>query len=133
MAIKNSIWSGYKKSTKTKSKNNQPEYELQKAVCRYLDIKYNKIFYNGSAGGMRTFMSVAKKMKATGYKSGFPDLFIYESRNGYNGLAIELKVKGNYASPKQKEVLLLLNNAGYFAKVCTGFDEATELIDEYLK
>jgi hypothetical protein len=133
MAIKNNIWSGYKKSTKTKSKNKQPEYELQKAVCRYLDIKYNKIFYNGSAGGMRTFMSVAKKMKATGYKSGFPDLFIYEPRNGYNGLAIELKVKGNYASPKQKEVLLLLNKAGYFAKVCTGFDEATELIDEYLK
>lgn len=133
MAIRKNIWSGYKKSTRTKSKNKQPEYELQKAVCKYLDIKYKGIFYNGSAGGMRTFLSVAKKMKATGYKSGFPDLFIYESRNGYNGLAIELKVKGNYASPKQKEVLQLLNDKGYLAKVCTDFDQAIESIDEYLK
>lgn len=106
---------------------------MQKAVCKYLDIKYKGIFYNGSAGGMRTFLSVAKKMKATGYKSGFPDLFIYESRNGYNGLAIELKVKGNYASPKQKEVLQLLNDKGYLAKVCTDIDQAIESIDEYLK
>tara|TARA_R110002073_G_scaffold199542_2_gene358652 strand:- start:7978 stop:8298 length:321 start_codon:yes stop_codon:yes gene_type:complete len=106
---------------------------LQKAICRYLDIKYNKVFYNGSAGGMRTYMSVAKKMKQTGYKSGFPDIFIYEPRGEYSGLAIELKVKGNYASPKQKEVLQLLNNAGYLAKVCTGFDNAIEVIDDYLK
>lgn len=133
MATRRNTWSGSKASIKRKSKNKQPEYELQKAICRYLDIKYNKVFYNGSAGGMRTYMSVAKKMKQTGYKSGFPDIFIYEPRGEYSGLAIELKVKGNYASPKQKEVLQLLNNAGYLAKVCTGFDNAIEVIDDYLK
>ena len=133
MAIRKNTWSGYKKSTKTKSKNKQPEYELQKAVCRYLDVKYKDVFYNGSAGGMRTFLSVAKRMKATGYKSGFPDLFLYEARKGYNGLAIELKVKGNYASPKQKEVLQLLNDKGYLAKVCTDIDQTIETIDAYLK
>ena len=133
MAIRRNTRSGYTKSTQTKSKNKQPEYELQKAICYYLDIKYNKVFYNGSAGGMRTYLSVAKRMKATGYKSGFPDIFIYESRNGYNGLAIELKVKGNYASANQKKVIQRLNDAGYKAEVCTGFDEATNLIDEYLK
>jgi hypothetical protein len=117
----------------TKSKNKQPEYELQKSICYYLDIKYNKVFYNGSAGGMRTYLSVAKRMKATGYKSGFPDIFIYEPRNNFHGLAIELKVKGNYASANQKKVIQRLNDAGYKAKVCTGFDEATNLIDEYLK
>lgn len=90
------------------------------------------MFYNGSAGGMRTFLSVAIKMKATGYKAGFPDLFIYEPRLCYNGLAIELKVKGNYASPKQKEVLHLLNNKGYRTEICTGLDHAIEVIDEYL-
>ena len=106
---------------------------MQKAVCRYLDIKHNKVFYNGSAGGMRTFLSVAKRMKQTGYKSGFPDLFIYQPKGKYNGLAIELKVKGNYASPKQKNVLQILNNAGYKAEVCTGLDEAIKIIDEYLE
>ncbi len=133
MAIRKNTWSGYKKSTRTKSKNKQPEYELQKAVCRYLDVKYKDVFYNGSAGGMRTFLSVDKRMKATGYKSGFTDLFIYEARQGYNGLAIELKVKGNYASPKQKEVLQLLNDKGYLAKVCTDIDQTIETIDAYLK
>lgn len=127
------MWNGYKYSTIKKSKNKQPEYELQKAVCLYLDLKYPKVFYNGSAGGMRTYMSVAKKMKATGYKSGFPDIFLYEPKGVYSGLAIELKVKGNYASPKQKEVLQLLNDRGYLAKVCTEFDQVKETIDSYLK
>ena len=71
-------------------------------------------------------------MKATGYQSGFPDIFIYEPRGVFNGLAIELKVKGNYASRKQKEVLGKLTNKGYRAEVCTGFDHAIEVIDEYL-
>ncbi len=132
MATKNSIWSGYKKSTQKKSKNKQPEYELQVAVCKYLGFKYPNIFFNGSAGGMRTYLSVARRMKATGYQAGFPDLFIYEPRNQYNGLAIELKVKGNYASPKQKMVLGKLKDAGYRTEICTGFDNAQKVIDEYL-
>ncbi len=94
MATRNNTWSGFKNYTPTKSKNKQPEYELQVAVCNFLAFKYPNIFFNGSAGGMRTYLSVAKRMKATGYKAGFPDLFIYEARNGYHGLAIELKVKG---------------------------------------
>lgn len=132
MATKNNTKIGYKKFTTRQSKNKQPEYHLQVAVCNYIAIKYSGVFFNGSAGGMRTFYSVAKKMKATGYKAGFPDIFIYEPRGIYHGLAIELKVKGNYASKKQKEVLQKLNNKGYRAEVCTGFDEATQLIDEYL-
>ena len=133
MATRRNTWIGSKASTKRKSKNKQPEYELQKAICRYLDIKYNKVFYNGSAGGMRTYLSVAKRMKATGYKSGFPDIFIYEPKGIYHGLAIELKVKGNYASQNQKKVLSILNKAGYRAEICTGFDNAVEVIDEYLE
>ena len=105
---------------------------MQVAICNYIAIKYSGIFFNGSAGGMRTFYSVAKKMKATGYKAGFPDIFIYEPRGVYHGLAIELKVKGNYASKKQKEVLQKLRDKGYMAEVCTGFDMATNAIDKYL-
>jgi len=81
---------------------------------------------------MRTFLSVAIRMKATGYQAGFPDLFIYEPRNGYHGLAIELKVKGNYASDKQKKIIKTLNDKGYKAEICTGLDEAIDTIDNYL-
>jgi len=126
------MWNGYKFSTIKKSKNKQPEYELQKAVCKYLSLQHSDIFYNGSAGGMRTFMSVAKKMKATGYKAGFPDLFLYEARKGYNGLAIELKVKGNYAKKNQKDILEKLRQKGYKAEICTGLDQTIETINQYL-
>ena len=133
MAIRKNIWSGSKESIRKKSKNRQPEYNLQKSICSYLDIKYNKIFYNGSAGGQyQKYHSQRTKNKLTGYKSGFPDLFIYEPKGKYNGLAIELKVKGNYPSPNQKKVIGILNEKGYLAKVCTGFEEATDEIDSYL-
>ena len=110
----------------------QPEYELQKSVVNFIRWKYKDLLYCGSAGGVRTSMTQAKKMKATGYVKGFPDLFIYEARYGYYGLAIELKVKGNYASQHQKEWIKKLNDRRYFAKVCTGLDETLALIDDYM-
>ena len=70
----------------------QLEYQLQKAVVEWLGYSYSDKLFCASAGGMRTNMTTAKKMKATGYKKGFPDLFIYERNKKFNGLAIELKV-----------------------------------------
>ena len=82
---------------KTKSRK-ADEYTLQKNVCIYLDLQYKDVFYNGSAGGQyQKYVSQRVKNKACGYKSGFPDLFIYEPRKidgvVYHGLALELKVK----------------------------------------
>ena len=71
------------------------------------------------------------KAKRTGYVAGFPDVFCYDARGGYHGLALELKVKGNYASQKQKNWIKRLNERGYMAKVCTGFDDAKKFIDDY--
>ena len=109
-----------------------PEYELQKSVVKYLKLKYKNVLYCGSAGGMRTNIRQAVKMKASGYKKGFPDLFIYEPVGRFHGLAIELKVRGNYASKEQKEWIEGLNEKGYFAQVCTGYDEAIGCIEHYL-
>ncbi len=72
-------------------------------------------------------------MKQTGYVKGFPDLFIYESRNGFNGLAIELKTFKGVASPEQKEWNKRLIERGYDAHICKGFDAAIQVIDAYLK
>ena len=115
------------------SKSKYSEYELQKAVVDFIKLQYPKMLYCGSAGGVRTSMSQAKKMKATGYIKGFPDLFIYEPRGKYSGLAIELKVKGNYPSKEQKEWIERLKMRGYQAKVCTGFEECIQTIQNYLR
>ena len=107
------------------------EDKLQSAVVTYLKLEYRALFCASLGGQYQRYHSQRMKAKRNGYSAGFPDLFIYETKGGYCGLAIELKVKGNYASPKQKDWINKLNARGYLAKVCTGFDEAKEMIDNY--
>jgi hypothetical protein len=116
-----------------KSKKIVPLEEIeQKIVIQYLNFAHPNVLYCASAGGMRTSMRQAIKMKQMGYIAGFPDLFIYEQRKGFAGIAIEMKrVSGGVASPEQKQWKshLLLN--GYAAYICKGADEAIKIIDEY--
>ncbi len=112
------------------------EYQLQKAVCKYLDLK--NVLYCGSMGGQyQKFHSQRNKAKATGYKRGFPDLFIYEiskiDKKLYCGLAIELKVGYNRATKEQLYWRNELNKRGYVAEICNGIDEALEVINRYLE
>jgi hypothetical protein len=109
------------------------EQQLQESVCKYIELKYPKVLYCASAGGMRTNLKTAVKMKRAGYKKGFPDLFIYERMRGYNGLAIEIKKDKGYPSKEQKEWIKSLNDRGYFAEVRKGFDSIVELIDWYFE
>ena len=67
-----------------------------------------------------------------GYKRGWPDLFFPEPRGGFHGLFIELKIKGGKVSPEQIEVNGLLNDRGYHATVCYGFEEAQQTISFYM-
>ena len=54
----------------------QNELMVQIAVVNWLKYNFPKMLYCASAGGMRTSLSVAKKMKASGYVKGMPDLQI---------------------------------------------------------
>ncbi len=125
------------------------EDKLQSAIVSYLKMKYDVLYCASLGGQYQKYKSQRLKAKRTGYVAGFPDLFIYEARNGFNGLAIELKVKGK--SPYKKDGTLKkvyakggkrhnqiiwrvkLNNRGYLAKICIGFDDAKETIDNYFK
>lgn len=108
------------------------EADLQEAVCRYIRHQYPDVFFNGSAGGVRTSLSQGKLMKRTGYQKGFPDLFLYEPRGEWHGLAIELKMEKGRATKEQEQVLQELRARGYAADVAKGFDEAKALIDKYM-
>ena len=123
------------------------EDNLQAAVVTYLKLEYKALYCASLGGQYQKYNSQQLKAKRTGYMKGFPDLFIYEPRGVYNGLAIELKAKGS--SPYKKDGSFKkvyseggdrhnqvvwrddLRARGYKAKFCTGFDDAKETIDKY--
>jgi hypothetical protein len=108
------------------------EYQLQKAVCKYLDLK--NVLYCGSMGGQyQKFHSQRNKAKATGYKRGFPDIFIYEPRGKFHGLAIELKVGYNKPSKDQLKWFDKLEERGYYSCIAWSLDDALEIINNYLE
>ena len=109
------------------------EQEIQEAIVTYIQIKYKGIRYCAAAGGLRTSISQATRMKRAGYVKGVPDLQIMESRHNYHGLFIELKTKKGRLSPYQKHWIEDLNNKGYLAQCCKGVEEAMDLIDWYLR
>lgn len=84
-------------------------------------------------GGSRNAIEAAR-LKAQGVKAGIPDIFLPCARGGFHGLYIELKrQKGGRVSPEQKEILAALEQAGYKAAVCRGWEEAKNTIMEYMQ
>ncbi len=107
------------------------EYQLQKAVVNYLD--YNGVLFCGSMGGQyQAHISQRVKAKKSGYKRGFPDIFIYEPINEFKGLAIELKIGKNKASKHQLYWCTELLRRGYAAEICTGLEQTLHIINIYL-
>src|SRR5690606_38146868 len=83
-------------------------------------------------GGSRHMLE-AVNLKKQGVCAGVPDLCLPVARYGRHGLYIELKrTKGSTTSPEQKDWIAYLNDAGYVAVICKGFDEARAAILEYL-
>ena len=111
--------------------NQNTEYQLQKAVCKYLDLQ--GILFCASMGGQyQKYHSQRNRAKASGYKRGMPDLFIYQPVGKWHGLAIELKVGYNRATKEQLYWRNELNKRGYVAEICNGLDETLEVINRYL-
>jgi hypothetical protein len=122
----------YKKSVVKRKAAPESESNQQEIVIKYLRLAYPDALYCASAGGMWTSDSQRIKMARTGYVKGFPDLFIYEPRGSFFGLAIEMKKeKGGTASPEQKRWQEQLRNRGYCSYICKGSEEAIKQIDEY--
>jgi hypothetical protein len=122
----------YKKSVVKRKTTPESESNQQEIVIKYLRLAYPDALYCASAGGMWTSDSQRIKMARTGYVKGFPDLFIYEPRGEFHGLAIEMKkVKGSKIEPEQVQWQEQLRNRGYASYICKGSEEAIKVIDEY--
>lgn len=114
-----------------KRKNASPEHDIQCEVVRRLKEHAPDVMFCATVGGVRLSMNQAKRMKSAGYLAGIPDLLFFEPRQGFVGLAIELKAKRGRVSSAQREAIQKLNARGWKAVVCTGFDECASTLREY--
>lgn len=121
------------------------ESQLQVAVADYLRLQHSSaLFHSDYGSGVKlTARQAAVQKRQNGGRRGFPDLFIYEARCGYYGLAIELKKdgvrlekkNGEWASEhiaEQATMIERLRERGYAAGFAVGFEAAKKLIDAYL-
>lgn len=111
----------------------QEEWHIQVAVVQWLMANYKDALFTASAGGMRTSIGTAVKMKRSGYMKGTPDLMIFEPVGRYHGCFVELKTKVGKLSSEQEDFLRRLAERGYAVKVARGFNEAIDWIDSYIK
>ena len=121
-----------------------PEFELQKAVCNYLRLQYPKVlFLSDTVASVKLTMPQAARNKAI-QKEGIktPDLIIFQPNELYHGLFIELKIetpfkkdgqlKSNEHLEGQSKTIVSLNELGYKATFAWSFDQAKQIIDDYI-
>ena len=112
--------------------NKHPESQEQEKVVTWLRLQYPFVLFTASTLDFTSFKT-ARRRERMGYKSGTPDLMIFEQRGTYGGLFVEMKAcKGGIVSEAQENFLTALNHRGYLTTVAHGFDEAMKQIISYL-
>ena len=108
---------------KKKQKHNDEEHRIQ-CACRLFAVPN---------GGRRDAVT-ASKLKAEGVIAGVSDLILLKSNRDYGALLIEMKKKGGYQSPSQKQwQKMICENREYKYVVCHSLDDFIREVDEFLK
>jgi len=113
------------------------EHEEQKALFQWAGLAAGahpelRLMYAIPNGGHR-LKAVAGKLAAEGVKAGVPDTCLPVARGEFHGLYIEMKRRdGGALSGPQRQWIADLNDHGYQAECCYGWDEAREVIEDYL-
>ena len=113
------------------------EAQEQSLLFEWAKIRENqlpvlKLMHHVPNGGSR-HPAEAANLKRQGVKAGVPDVNLPAARKGFHGLYIEMKRKGEEPTKLQKEWLIALTEQGYKAVVCHGFEEAVDVIEDYLR
>ena len=123
---------------------NNREYQICKDIAQYIRLQYPDVLFHFDLAGLNLSRVQAGMMKAIQGNRGFPDLFIAESRLGYNGLFIEVKTEGTKLFKKNFEAITshiaeqmefheALRLKGYKCEFGIGWDNCKDIIDNYLK
>lgn len=91
-----------------------------------------ELMYHIPNGGQRN-VKEAVRLKREGVKAGIPDICLPVARKGKHGLFIELKSEKGHITLAQKLMLKKLEEQGYAAEVCYGYEAAVKVIDKYLE
>ena len=112
----------------------------QQLLIQWFKLAYPKYHLisipNGQMVGGRNKFALINKYKAEGLTPGVSDLFLCVPNNGYNGLWLEMKDRGEGVkslSPHQKMWLSDMEYVGYKSAWAAGFDEARDIIINYLQ
>ena len=133
------------------------EENLHLKICNYLRKNYpDVLFRTDFSSGMKMSPGQAAKHKKFQKSRAWPDLFIAErgvvefKEDGLiahlrkNGMFLELKAEGtrlykkdgtlrkNKHIEEQAEMLDKLNESGYYAQFAVGYDQAIQIITDYL-
>jgi len=122
----------------------QPEYELQKRICKWLQLQYpDVLFMTDSIASVKLTLPQAARNKAV-QKPNFkcPDLIILEPNQFYNGLFIELKIKCPFKKDgelrkddhleAQYRTMIDLERKGYYACFSWTYENTITIIKDYL-
>jgi len=123
--------------------NKNKEYQLYRQVAAYLRLQYPKVWYHFDYAGNNLSKAQAGMMKAIQHSKGFPDLMILHPYGKV--MFLELKAEGTKLFKRDltpatehiaeqiewiRKLSFCDHTKAYFA---VGFDEAKELIDNFLK
>lgn len=121
------------------------EHQLYEQIARYLQLQYPEVLYRFDiAADLKLTMGQAAKHKRLHPQRGYPDLFIAQPVGKSSGLYLEIKRDGQSPLKKdgtlkagehikeQHDMLVRLEQKGYKAMFAVGFDQAKQIIDDYL-
>lgn len=125
---------------------NQHEFILQKAICNWLSTQHPKVlFLSDTIASVKLTIPQQVRNKAI-QKDGFktPDLIILQPNSKYHGLFIELKTESPFKKngeikasqndhlKNQFQSLKDLWDLGYCSCFCWSFEQAVQIINDYL-
>ena len=96
-------------------KRHNSEALLQQMFCNWLESR--NLLFVASMMGVNLGARVGAMRKRMGCRAGIPDIIILHSRHPYNGMTIELKVKGGKSSPEQEEFQRRATLNGYYSLI----------------
>ncbi len=109
------------------------ETSIQYAFAWWLSQTYPEVLFTTSLAGVNLSMIAALRVRRMGYRSGTPDILIFEPRGCYHGLFLELKAPQGKPSPTQRQFRDSLIARDYKCEFAYGLDEAQSITAEYLK